>query len=56
MAETLQEAGTGQQDQQQQQLVAVSIGGQPPVSGPLLAAVRVMLAEVGAEAAGFGES
>jgi hypothetical protein len=35
-----------QQQQQQQQLLAVCIGGQPPVSGSLLAAVRVMLGQV----------
>jgi hypothetical protein len=34
------------QQQQQQQLMSVCIGGQPPVSGPLLAAVRVMLGQV----------
>lgn len=35
-----------QAQQQPQQLVDVSIGGQPPVSGALLAAVRVVLAQV----------
>jgi len=46
-AEDTQQQEGGAADKQQQEQLAVSIGGQPPVSGALLAAVRVVLSQVG---------
>jgi hypothetical protein len=51
VADALQQQHQSQQQQeqskeQQQLLMPICIGGQPPVSGPLLAAVRVVLSQV----------